>query len=207
MIFFQLEKLRLLQSRDEQLESQSCRYEERLVELHSVIAELTRQLEQREADRIQEEEEEEVDEVTTVEEEQEVEAAEAVAATELDSRTSTDILDAEAVEAGKRMMEEEEEETEKFADSNSNRRRRSIPSKGRSPSQRRQQPSFADLSFLRLTAAGMVGASGEEEDEEEEELEEEEEDGERLSVSPSSADASGSFQVRESLQPINMQKL
>ena len=174
------------------------------MELHSVIAELTRQLEQREADRIQEEEEEEVDEVTTVEEEQEVEAAEAVAATELDSRTSTDILDAEAVEAGKRMMEEE---TEKFADSNSNRRRRSIPSKGRSPSQRRQQPSFADLSFLRLTAAGMVGASGEEEDEEEEELEEEEEDGERLSVSPSSADASGSFQVRESFQPINMQKL
>ncbi len=176
------------------------------MELHSVIAELTRQLEQREADRIQEEEEEEVDEVTTVEEEQEVEAAEAVAATELDSRTSTDILDAEAVEAGKRMMEEEEE-THKFADNNSNRRRRSIPSKGRSPSQRRQQPSFADLSFLRLTAAGMVGASGEEEDEEEEELEEEEEDGERLSVSPSSADASGSFQVRESLQPINMQKL
>lgn len=201
-----MEKLRLLQSRDEQLESHSCRYEERLVELHSVIAELTRQLEQREADRIQEEEEEEVDEVTTVEEEQEVEAAEAVAATELDSRTSTDILDAEAVEAGKRMMEEEEE-THKFADNNSNRRRRSIPSKGRSPSQRRQQPSFADLSFLRLTAAGMVGASGEEEDEEEEELEEEEEDGERLSVSPSSADASGSFQVRESLQPINMQKL
>lgn len=201
-----MEKLRLLQSRDDQLESQSCRYEERLVELHSVIAELTRQLEQREADRIQEEEEEEVDEVTTVEEEQEVEAAEAVAATELDSRTSTDILDAEAVEAGKRMMEEEEE-THKFADNNSNRRRRSIPSKGRSPSQRRQQPSFADLSFLRLTAAGMVGASGEEEDEEEEELEEEEEDGERLSVSPSSADASGSFQVRESFQPINMQKL
>ncbi len=41
---FQLERLRLVQESEERLERQSTQYEERLTELHSVIAELTRKL-------------------------------------------------------------------------------------------------------------------------------------------------------------------
>ena len=41
-IFFQLEKLRMAKTKDNQLDSTAARYEERLVELHSVIAELSR---------------------------------------------------------------------------------------------------------------------------------------------------------------------
>ena len=86
------------------------RYEERLVELHSVIAELSRQLELREGEKIVEEEEPE-------EEEQEGEGerdpeqgrdanddqveADARVQSEQASRTSTDIIDAQAVEARK----------------------------------------------------------------------------------------------------------
>ena len=40
--FFQLEKLRMAKTKDNQLDSTAARYEERLVELHSVIAELSR---------------------------------------------------------------------------------------------------------------------------------------------------------------------
>ena len=40
----QLERLRLVQESEERLERQSNQYEERLTELHSVIAELTRKL-------------------------------------------------------------------------------------------------------------------------------------------------------------------
>ena len=39
---FQLEKLRMAKTKDNQLDSTAARYEERLVELHSVIAELSR---------------------------------------------------------------------------------------------------------------------------------------------------------------------
>ncbi len=150
--------MRLLKERDAQLEAQSLRHEERLVELHSVIAELTRQLEVKARERIQEEEEEEVAEEEVVEEvtlKEELEQA----ALEMQSGTSTDILDAEAVAAGNRMMEE----------------RMRCKTK-------QHQPSYPDLSFLRLN--GVV-------DDFDDNIGDE--DDARLSVSPSSADASGSF--------------
>ncbi len=92
---FQLEKLRLAKDRDDQLDAQSSRYEERLVELHSVIAELTRQLESRNEAIIPEEDDdcEEDDDDDDDTEEGDREKGE-----DLASRTSTDILDAEAVE-------------------------------------------------------------------------------------------------------------
>ena len=86
------------------------RYEDRLVELHSVIAELSRQLELKEGEKIVEEEEPE-------EEEEERErdpdrgkdredddvgedsnGADPRTQSELASRTSTDIIDAQAIE-------------------------------------------------------------------------------------------------------------
>ena len=45
LFFFQLEKLRMAKTKDNQLDSTAARYEERLVELHSVIAELSRLVE------------------------------------------------------------------------------------------------------------------------------------------------------------------
>ena len=45
----------MCRERDDILDNQSLRYEERLVELHSVIAELSRQLEQKFRERIPEE--------------------------------------------------------------------------------------------------------------------------------------------------------
>ena len=89
------------------------RYEERLVELHSVIAELSRQLELKEGEKIVEEEEpEEVDEQEErerddpdqgkdLEDDQVGEGSNGVdqrTQSELASRTSTDIIDAQAVE-------------------------------------------------------------------------------------------------------------
>ena len=88
-----------------------CRYEERLVELHSVIAELSRQLELRESEKIVEEEEpeEERDEEEgrcpggAGREDDEGSGSRADPRTqgELASRTSTDIIDAQAVEVRK----------------------------------------------------------------------------------------------------------
>ena len=85
------------------------RYEERLVELHSVIAELSRQLELREGEKIVEEEEPEEEEEEEGEGERDPEqgkdntddqgGVDARAQSELASRTSTDIIDAQAVEA------------------------------------------------------------------------------------------------------------
>ena len=71
------------------------------MELHSVIAELTRQLEQRAREKIDEEEEEEA-----AEEEEEVKKEKQRQTSDLASRTSTDIIDAEAVEAGERIAEQ-----------------------------------------------------------------------------------------------------
>ena len=82
--FFQLEKLRMAKTKDDQLDSTAARYEERLVELHSVIAELSRQVEERSREQINEdsEEDEEEDTVNNV---------------ALASTTSTEV-DAQAVE-------------------------------------------------------------------------------------------------------------
>nr|CAH0099402.1 unnamed protein product [Daphnia galeata] len=55
----QLERLRLVQESEERLERQSTQYEERLTELHSVIAELTRKLNRQQYNVIKEEGEEE----------------------------------------------------------------------------------------------------------------------------------------------------
>lgn len=74
----------MAKEKDDQLDSTIGRYEERLVELHSVIAELTRQVEERSRDQIHEdsEEDEEEDTVNNV---------------ALASTTSTEV-DAQAVE-------------------------------------------------------------------------------------------------------------
>ncbi len=96
----------LLQEHDVQLDHQSRRYEERLVELHSVIAELARQLEQKNNDQIKEEEEEDDEEEHEQEEGESLKCDDDATTTVsrvsgMDaSRTSTDILDAQAVEVG-----------------------------------------------------------------------------------------------------------
>ena len=82
----QLEKLRLAKEKDDQLDCTTARYEERLVELHSVIAELSRQLEEKSRDQINEEESGDNDEEE--DEEDETEKNEAV-----ESRTSTEVND------------------------------------------------------------------------------------------------------------------
>ena len=82
----QLEKLRLAKEKDDQLDCTTARYEERLVELHSVIAELSRQLEEKSRDQINEEESGDDDEEE--DEEDETEKNEAV-----ESRTSTEVND------------------------------------------------------------------------------------------------------------------
>ena len=74
----------MAKTKDDQLDSTAARYEERLVELHSVIAELSRQVEERSREQINEdsEEDEEEDTVNNV---------------ALASTTSTEV-DAQAVE-------------------------------------------------------------------------------------------------------------
>ena len=89
--------MRLSDERDAQLDSQSSRYEERLVELHSVIAELTRQLEAK-ANEEEEEEDEITEEAADYEEEDGEASSRAGPGSEMESRTSTDIIDAKAVE-------------------------------------------------------------------------------------------------------------
>ena len=115
-----LERLRICRDRDELLDNQSLRYEERLVELHSVIAELSRQLEQKARERIAEEEDDidaENDADTSCENNSDicqtnsgrtcnlqnnakntVENNPNVSKSDVLSRTSTDVIDAEAVE-------------------------------------------------------------------------------------------------------------
>ena len=104
----QMEKFQLAQERDDVMDQQSSRYEERLVELHSVIAELSKQCEAKGARDVEEDEEERggddastpiyADVVVVEEEDDKKEAA------DTRSRTSTDVLDAEAVEAGERFI-------------------------------------------------------------------------------------------------------
>ncbi|TRY69349.1 hypothetical protein TCAL_06927 [Tigriopus californicus] len=99
----QLEKLRLMKERDDLLDKQSGRYEERLVELHSVIAELTRQLEEKTREHIPEESDEE-ENSTSLASTSPHDQSKTVS--DLASGTSTDIIDAQAVEAGKRLVEQ-----------------------------------------------------------------------------------------------------
>ena len=47
--------MRIIKERDDQLDNTTARYEERLVELHSVIAELSRQVEEKSRQQINEE--------------------------------------------------------------------------------------------------------------------------------------------------------
>ena len=101
-----MEKFQLAQEREEVLDQQSSRYEERLVELHSVIAELSKQCEAK-AKLEDEDEEEAEDEAagggpSTPIYADVVEAEDKKA--DVQSRTSTDVLDAEAVEAGERFI-------------------------------------------------------------------------------------------------------
>uniref|UniRef100_A0A0P4YFD7 Colorectal mutant cancer protein n=1 Tax=Daphnia magna TaxID=35525 RepID=A0A0P4YFD7_9CRUS len=71
----QLERLRLVQESEERLERQSTQYEERLTELHSVIAELTRKLNRQQYNVIKEEgEEEETEEDEEEDDEDDVES-------------------------------------------------------------------------------------------------------------------------------------
>ena len=76
----------MAKEKDDQLDCTTARYEERLVELHSVIAELSRQLEEKSRDQINEEESGDDDEEE--DEEDETEKNEAV-----ESRTSTEVND------------------------------------------------------------------------------------------------------------------
>ena len=61
---FQLEKMRIIKERDDQLDNTTARYEERLVELHSVIAELSRQVEEKSRQQINEEDTEDEEDHT-----------------------------------------------------------------------------------------------------------------------------------------------
>ena len=74
----------MAKEKDDQLDNTAARYEERLVELHSVIAELSRQVEERSREQINEDSEEDEEEDTVNNE-------------ALASRTSTEV-DAQAVE-------------------------------------------------------------------------------------------------------------
>ena len=73
----------MAKEKDDQLDCTTSRYEERLVELHSVIAELSRQLEEKNREQINEEETDDEEE-----EEDDTEKHEAV-----ESRTSTEVND------------------------------------------------------------------------------------------------------------------
>ena len=76
----------MAKEKDDQMDCTTGRYEERLVELHSVIAELSRQLEEKNRDQINEEESGDDDDEE--DEEDETEKNEAV-----ESRTSTEVND------------------------------------------------------------------------------------------------------------------
>jgi hypothetical protein len=80
----------MAKEKDDQLDSTTARYEERQVELHSVIAELSRQVEERARDQIAEEDTDEDDD----EDDETVGGQHDVA---LASRTSTEV-NAQAVE-------------------------------------------------------------------------------------------------------------
>ena len=119
ILLFQLEKLRVCRERDDILDNQSLRYEERLVELHSVIAELSRQLEQKSREIITEEDDDDnADADTSCENNSDVfqdtsgktvtnkklvtdkhlENKHPASKSDILSRTSTDVIDAEAIE-------------------------------------------------------------------------------------------------------------
>ena len=85
----QLEKMRILKERDDQLDNSCARYEERLVELHSVIAELSRQVEEKSRQQINEED--------TEDEEDTVHGGQNIAT---QSKTSTEV-DEQAIEVSK----------------------------------------------------------------------------------------------------------
>lgn len=113
----------MCRERDNILDNQSLRYEERLVELHSVIAELSRQLEQKSRERLTEEEDDDTadandnDADTSCEnnsdifkdtsgaqagnqtsKEKHYDKKQTSSKSDVLSRTSTDVIDAEAVE-------------------------------------------------------------------------------------------------------------
>ena len=81
----------MAKEKDDQLDSTTARYEERLVELHSVIAELSRQVEERSREQIHEDSEEEDEEEDTVNN------------GALASRTSTEV-NAQAIEVGSSLV-------------------------------------------------------------------------------------------------------
>ena len=56
--------MRIIKERDDQLDNTTARYEERLVELHSVIAELSRQVEEKSRQQINEEDTEDEEDHT-----------------------------------------------------------------------------------------------------------------------------------------------
>ena len=99
-----MEKFQLAQERDDVMDQQSSRYEERLVELHSVIAELSKQCEAKA--RVEEDEEDRGgdDASTPIYADVVVEQDDKKESEDTRSRTSTDVLDAEAVEAGERFI-------------------------------------------------------------------------------------------------------
>ena len=72
--------MRIVKERDDQLDNSCARYEERLVELHSVIAELSRQVEEKSRQQINEED--------TEDEEDTVHGGQNIAT---ESRTSTEV--------------------------------------------------------------------------------------------------------------------
>ena len=80
----------MAKEKDDQLDNTAARYEERLVELHSVIAELSRQVEERSREQINEDSEEDEEEDTVNNE-------------ALASRTSTEV-DAQAVEVSSKQF-------------------------------------------------------------------------------------------------------
>ena len=94
----QLEKLRMAKEKDDLLDNTTSRYEERLVELHSVIAELSRQVEERHREQIAEEDSE--DNTDDDNDDRTVSNPLTNEALAVASRTSTDI-DAQAVEVRK----------------------------------------------------------------------------------------------------------
>ena len=79
----------MIKERDDQLDNTIARYEERLVELHSVIAELSRQVEEKSRQQINEEDTEDEEDHTVLGENKDN--------TAVASRTSTEV-DAQAIE-------------------------------------------------------------------------------------------------------------
>ena len=82
----------MIKERDDQLDNTIARYEERLVELHSVIAELSRQVEEKSRQQINEEDTEDEEDHTVMGGNKDN--------TAVASRTSTEV-DAQAIEVSK----------------------------------------------------------------------------------------------------------